>query len=137
MSVSTGFKEQQRDYGFNTAGIEQMRQVASSSTSHAGFVTMLNDDGTASVVPMKEAIKQDNAIMTALQEEKAYMPCLACGTHPCPPGSYDLCYVSTAEQILNTKGAAYRTQIALDAWIAEHDHDPYNLYDESGSLVLN
>lgn len=149
------FKEQQRAAGFDTAGIERLHTVALDSTSHDGFVSMLkrlaaldstspagsvamlNDNGTVSVVSLKQAIKSDNAIMKALQEEKAYRPCLACGTHPCPPGSFDLCFVSTALAIPNTLGAGAVTQLLLDAWITEHNYDPYNEYDEHGALVLN
>jgi diaminopimelate epimerase len=132
------------------AGIEQFRTVALDSTSHPHFVTMLkhlashashalastvtvlNDNGTVSVVTLKQAIKRDNTIMKALQEEKAYRPCLACGTHACPPGSANMCFESTDTFI----GRAGDTQRALDAWIAESDYDPYNAYDAEGYAIL-
>jgi len=41
MSATAVFKEQQRAYGFDTAGIEQMSIAASGSTTHDGFIAML------------------------------------------------------------------------------------------------
>lgn len=125
------FKEQQEVCGFNVAGIEAMRLAVLNSP-----VTLLNVNGTTEKVSIMEAIKRDNKFMNGIAEEKAYRPCIACGSHACPPGSDNLCFASTAEMIPNTKGAASRTQIALDAWIAENSYDPYNAYDAEGTVIL-
>lgn len=127
----TTFKEQQEACGFNVAGMEAMRLAVLNSP-----VTLLGVNGTTQEVSMMEAIRRDRKFMEGIAEEKAYRPCIACGTHACPPGSDDLCFASTAEPIPNTKGAASITQIALDAWIVENSYDPYNAYDAAGCPIL-
>jgi|GEM_PF-4151579 len=130
------FKEQQAAMGFDVEGIERLKMAALGLAVPARTVTLLNDNGTTQRVSMKEAIKRDSKFMEGIAEEKAYRPCLACGTHACPPGSDHLCFSSTAEPTPNTKGAASRIQIALDAWIAENNYDPYNAYDAEGCTIL-
>jgi hypothetical protein len=161
MHVAT-YREQQRKCGFDTLGVEQMR-LAAIGDEHAGrgeerynllvdtikriaaldspapadTVTVLNDNGTVHEVCMKAAIARDRDILADIAKYKSHRPCHSCGTHSCPPGSDDFCFASTTEPILNTRGASAITQAALDAWITEHNLDPYTLYLDDSSPVLD
>lgn len=85
------FKEQQAAFGFDVAGIEAMRNAVHKS--------------------------KDNAIIKAMKEER---PCVACGVHPCPPGSARFCYISTDE----TPNVSKLVRPALEAFAAQYGH-PY------------
>lgn len=97
-------KGQQEACGFDTVGVERLRLAAlgkdltkpynlladthsllatikrkAALINSAKAVTLLNDNGTVSVVSMQEAIRRDKDILEACAREKAYRPCHSCG----------------------------------------------------------
>lgn len=85
------FKEQQAACGFDVSGIEAMKLAVLKS--------------------------KDAAFIQAMKDER---PCVACGSHPCPPGSNVYCYTSTDETLNITR----IVQPALEAFAAQYGH-PY------------
>jgi len=122
--MSASFKDQQEACGFNVAGIEGMKRAVLASP-----VTMLNDNGTTTVVSMQEAIRQGMEVQEACSREKLYRPCGdLCGTRPCPPASSYICYESKDTFSCDCKrpGRCTCQQEALDEFERVHGDAYYD-----------
>lgn len=125
--MSAAFREQQESCGFNVKGIKAMQGALLASP-----VTMLNDNGTTSVVTMQEAIRQGKEVQEACNREKLYRPCgYLCGTRPCPPASSFICYASTDtfSCTCTLKATCTCKQDALDQFERVHG-DAYHDYSK-------
>lgn len=98
--------------------------------SQANQVTVLNDNGTTSVITMDDARRLDTEVQGACKRERLYRPCGdLCGSRPCPPGSSYICYESTDTFACacTFKGRCTCKQEALDEFERVHG-DAYHDY---------
>lgn len=108
--LGTDYREQQRQTGFNTKWLEQ----------HGwGLAPTPSMPCPAPALPALVLVTAENeqelrrSCLLLINELKEERPCVACGAHPCPPGSSFRCAAST-DELLNSPKVIRTAMVAFE-----------------------